>query len=70
MRCWISKGKCFDIMEREELLYQLKRFLDDEAKACSMDYGCITSEYVSRMWGGRIYLEDIEVAMKEVKIFL
>lgn len=54
-------------MEREELLYQLKRFLDDEAKACSMDYGCITSEYVSRMWGGRIYLEDIEVAMKEVK---
>ena len=29
-----------------------------------------TSEYVSRMWGGRIYLEDIEVAMKEVKIFL
>ena len=38
-------------MEREELLYQLKRFLDDEAKACSMDYGCITSEYVSRMWG-------------------
>ena len=57
-------------MEREELLYQLKRFLDDEAKACSMDYGCITSEYVSRIWGGRLYLEDIEVAMKEVKMFL
>lgn len=54
----------------EEILQRLKRFLDDEAKACSMDYRCITSEYVSRMWGGRIYLEDIEVATKEVKKFL
>lgn len=66
MRRWINSGDSMN----EEILQRLKRFLDDEAKACSMDYGCITSEYVSRMWGGRIYLEDIEVATKEVKKFL
>lgn len=66
MRRWINSGDSMN----EEILQRLKRFLDDEGKACSMDYGCITSEYVSRMWGGRIYLEDIEVATKEVKKFL
>ena len=66
MRRWINSGDSMN----EVILQRLKRFLDDEAKACSMDYRCITSEYVSRMWGGRIYLEDIEVATKEVKKFL
>lgn len=40
--------------------------MDNEAKSCSMDFGGITPEYVHRMWGGTVKLEEIEEAMKEV----
>jgi len=32
-----------------------------------MDFGCVTPEYVYRMWGGSVALEDIEAAMAEIK---
>lgn len=48
------------------LIERLKEFMESEARSCSMDYGCITSEYVYRMWGGAVSLEDIEEMMKQV----
>ena len=50
-----------DIVER------LKEFMDNEARSCSMDYGCISPQYVYRMWGGQVALEDIEMALATVK---
>ena len=50
-----------DIVER------LKELMENEACSCSMDFGCITPEYVQRMWGGRVPLEDIKRALEEVK---
>ena len=50
-----------DIVER------LKEFMENEARSCSMDFGCITPEYVYRMWGGSVAIEDIETALKEIK---
>ena len=50
-----------DVVER------LKSFLESEARSCSMDFGCVTPEYVSRMWGGEVSREDISVALKELK---
>lgn len=41
--------------------------MDIEAKSCSMDYGCITPEYVYRMWGGMVNLEEIEIAFDVLK---
>ena len=41
--------------------------MDNEARSCSMDYGCITPEYVYRMWGGQVAIEDIETALAAVK---
>lgn len=41
--------------------------MDIEAKSCSMDYGCITPEYVYRMWGGTVKLEEIEIALDVLK---
>lgn len=38
--------------------------MEQEAKSCSMDYGCITPLYVYRCWGGRVALGEIESAMK------
>lgn len=30
-----------------------------------MDFGCVTPEYVYRMWDGTVALEDIEAGLKE-----
>ena len=32
-------------------------FLVSEAKSCSMDFGCVTPQYVYRMWGGVLPLK-------------
>ena len=50
-----------DIEER------LREFMEDEARSCSMDPGCITPEYVYRMWGGTVPLGEIVAAMERLK---
>lgn len=50
-----------------DLLTRLRDFIESEARSCSMDPGCITPEYVYRMWGGRVALEEIAVALEEVR---
>ena len=51
-------------MEVEE---RLKSFMENEARSCSMDFGCVTPEYVHRMWGGTVAIEDIASALETVK---
>lgn len=46
---------------------RLREFMDNEAKSCSMDFGCITPEYVYRMWGGTVPLDEIEAVMEIIK---
>lgn len=50
-----------------ELKNRLLELLMNEARSCSMDFGCITSQYVYRMWGGTVALEDIDAGLKEIK---
>lgn len=50
-----------------DLVERIKEFMSDEARACSMDYGCVTPEYVYRSWGGIVALEDIEKALNVCK---
>ena len=38
--------------------------MENEARSCSMDFGCITPEYVYQMWGGSVAIEEIANAMK------
>ena len=52
--------------DNQKITDRLREFMDDEARSCSMDPGCITPEYVYRMWGGAVALEDIEAALKEL----
>ena len=47
-----------------ELISRLQEFVENEARSCSMDFGCVTPVYVYRMWGGQVPLNEIEVAMK------
>ena len=50
-----------------EIHQRLKRFLDDEAKSCSMDYGCVTPLYVYRAFGGTMPIDQIESALSYLK---
>lgn len=51
----------------KDIISRLTEFLLNEARSCSMDFGCITPQYVYRMWGGTVALEEIEAGLKEIK---
>lgn len=50
-----------------DIVKRLREFLVNEARSCSMDYGCITPLYVYRMWGGQVAIEAITAGLKEIK---
>ena len=47
-------------MTEISLVDRLRELIDDEARSCSMDYGCITPQYIHRLWGGTVAIEEIE----------
>jgi len=51
----------------ESLVEKIKQLLENEARSCSMDFGCVTPQYISRMWGETVSLDDIAEALKEAK---
>ena len=46
---------------------RLKEFLEQEARSCSVDFGCVTPLYAYRMLGGQYSMQDIERGLKELK---
>jgi len=48
-----------------ELIERLKFFMENEARSCSMNFGCVTPEYVFRMWGGAVAIDEIATAMED-----
>ena len=51
-------------MKEESIIKRLQRFMEDEARSCSMDFGCVTPEYVQRMLGGEYSIDEIRDALK------
>lgn len=49
------------------IVTRLYEFLENEARSCSMDFGCVTPEYVYRMWGGAVAIEEIATAMETLQ---
>ena len=45
----------------------LKEFMENETLSCSMDFGCVTPEYVYKMWGGFVAIEEIEQSIIDVR---
>lgn len=41
--------------------------MENEARSCSMDMGCVTPLYVYRAWGGVVSIEEIEAGLAELK---
>ena len=66
-----SAHTCFgpdgNVMDKDILTKRLRVFLDNEARSCSMDFGCVTPLYVYRMWGGQVPYKDISVVFDEMK---
>lgn len=52
-------------MDREELRRRLGDLIEMEARSGAMDPALITPEYVYRMWGGKVPLEEIAGAMED-----
>jgi len=50
-----------------ELVERVRTLMESEARSCSMDFGCVDAKYVQRMLGGAHSLEEIEVALAEVR---
>lgn len=51
-------------MDRTELKRKIEELREMESRSCSMEPALITPEYVFRMWGGTVPLEEIIEAMK------
>lgn len=50
-----------------ELVERLREFIEVEARSGSMEPALIKAEYVYRMWGGAVSLEEIEAALAVVR---
>lgn len=50
-----------------DIVLRLKEFMENEARSCSMDFGCVTPLYVYRMWGGSVAIDEIANAMSSLK---
>lgn len=50
-----------------ELIVRLRQFIEQEGKFCSIDICGITPEYVYRMWGGSVAIEEIATTMEALR---
>lgn len=63
-----SDSKIFlNVIPMNQIITRLQEFIEAEARSCSMDPGCITAEYVFRMWGGSVPLPEIEKALRAIR---
>ena len=60
-------GKTSVGMKEEDVTSRLRRFIENEGRSCSMDFAGITPEYVYRMWGGTVTLEEISEALEVIR---
>jgi hypothetical protein len=50
-----------------DIVDKLREFLENEARSCSMDFGCVTPEYVFRFWGGSVAIDEIATGLTELR---
>lgn len=51
----------------DDVISCLREFMENEARSCSLDFGCVTPLYVYRMWGGQFSMEEIENGLSELR---
>ena len=50
-----------------DIVDRLREFLENEARSCSMDFGCVTPEYVFRSWGESVVMDEIATGLTELR---
>ena len=50
-----------------DIVDKLREFLENEARSCSMDFGCVTPEFVFRSWGGSVAIDEIATGLTELR---
>ena len=53
----------------DDIVLRIRDLIENEARSCSMDFGCITPLYVYRMLGGTVSIEKIEQVMSNIKMY-
>ena len=56
-------------MTMDDIVLRIRNLIENEARSCSMDFGCITPLYVYRMLGGSVSFEKIEQVMSNIKMY-
>ena len=67
---WSEESPIKALFNMKDIVSRLREFMDNEARSCSMDFGCITPLYVYRMWGGTVAIDEIVNAMAEVRFLM
>ena len=57
-------------MTMDDIVLRIRDLIENEARSCSMDFGCITPLYVYRMLGGSVSIEKIEQVMSHEGFFM
>ena len=50
-----------------DIVSRLQELLETEARTGSMDFGCVTPQYVYRLWGGNVAIDVIENALNYLR---
>lgn len=50
-----------------DIVDKLREFLENEARSCSMDFGCVTPKYVFCSWGGCVAIDEIATGLTELR---
>ena len=51
----------------DDIVLRIRDLIENEARSCSMDFGCVTPLYVYRMLGGQFSMEEIKKGLKELR---
>ena len=54
-------------MTMDDIVLRIRNLIENETRSCSMDFGGITPLYVYRMLGGSVSVDEISIAMDEIK---
>lgn len=60
-------GENKDMMIMEDIVSRLRTYMESEARSRRMDIGCVTPEYVYRLWGSKVELKKSKASMAILK---
>lgn len=63
----LRETNVYNLEIKGSVVSRLREFIENEGRSCSMDLAGITPEYVYRMWGGTVALEEIEAGLHHIR---